>query len=467
MTVRDPRIARVAAATLALVVLAVVLAFALGRHAPPPSDSAARSPAVATARARAGSFVVRVSATGRIGAPAGSQARLSFAGSGILKSIAVKVGDAVSPGQVLASLETSALQIDTAIAQAESSAASASYGGGAVPGAALMSARARLAVAKVKLDAAQRRAGSADSDAAAAAAALRQSQEKIAADERALERAQQLFTAGVAAQREVDAARSQLRFDQADDAANRSRLQSASAAIPGARTQARSDYQQAVNDMQAAQAQVGVIAAQAQAARGRYAQARRALEGGALKAPTSGVVLALLKHVGEAVDPSQPVVVVGPPSDKSVTLSVAGNDAAIVRLGDRVSVTDALRRSNGSGTVVAVVPAVDPTTQTTTVVSSAVPPASAPGDAVTASIDVATRHGILVPATALVNDPQTGKAVVFVRSVDSNGHATFTSREVDVDVSDDRTALLRSGVRDGETVAAQGAFDLLAPAGGG
>ncbi len=47
------------------------------------------------------------------------------------------------------------------------------------------------------------------------------------------------------------------------------------------------------------------------------------------------------------------------------------------------------------------------------------------------------------------------------------GDQKYVPREVNVDVSDQRFALLRSGVHEGETVAAQGAFDLLAPAAGG
>ena len=163
------------------------------------ADAPHGAPSVDIARARFGPFVVRVGAAGRIGAPAGSQAKLSFAGTGLIHSIAVTVGERVVTGQTLAQLDTTPLQIDAAAARADAAAASASYGGGSVPTAALASARARLAAAEVKFRATQNHTGTANSDAAAATTAERQSQEKVASDRRALDRAQQIYEAGVGA----------------------------------------------------------------------------------------------------------------------------------------------------------------------------------------------------------------------------------------------------------------------------
>lgn len=453
-----------------VVVVAVVVVFLMRSHkSPAPSDaaSAPTSSSVDTARARFGPFVIRVNATGRIGAPAGSQAKLSFAGTGIVQSIAVAVGDRVVAGQVLAQLGTGALQIDASAAQADAAAAAASYGGGSVPKGTLASAQARLATERRKVLAAQNHTSSANSDSAAATTALLQSQEKLSADQHALDRSRKLFAGGVGARKDVEAAQSQLRLDEADYTANQSKARSASASIGAATAQARADYQQAANDVRAAQAQIGVTRAQAASASAKEDQARLSLANATLRAPETGIVLALLKHVGEAVDPTQPVIVVGPRSDRSVTLTVSGADGALVRTGDKVAVTDPTLGTTAVGEIVAVVPAVDPSTQTTTVVASAVPPRSSPGNAVTASIDVATERGIIVPATALIDDPQTGKTIVFVRTVNKNGDQKYAPHEVVVETSNDHSALLRSGIRNGDVIAAQGAFDLLAPAGGG
>jgi hypothetical protein len=63
-----------------------------------------------------------------------------------------------------------------------------------------------------------------------------------------------------------------------------------------------------------------------------------------------------------------------------------------------------------------------------------------------------------VPRNAVIEDPQTGNELVFVR----NG-GRFDARHVTIAGRDDRFALVSSGVREGEVVAATGAVDLLSP----
>jgi len=424
--------------------------------------------AVTTIRAQFGSFIARVSAGGRIGAPAGSDAKLAFAGSGIVATIAVHVGETVNAGDTLAQLDTRGLSLDVQSAQNDAAAASATYGGGTVPQSALAGARARLAAAESKLRASDRGTAMANSDSSAAQTALRQTLEKVAADRRALDRAQSLYTAGVTASKDVDAARQQLALDQADVSANQTKATTAVAAIGGARTQAQADYQQALTDVKTAEANITVSGATAGSAQTKLAQAQRALQAGTLRAPTSGVIVQILKHVGEATDPTQPVIVMGPPLSHTVTLAISGADGARVRVGNVVSVTDPAHNSTGRGNVIGVVPSVDPTTQTTTAVVDAVPTGGQSGDAITASIEVGTQRGILIPTTAIVIDPQSGKSLVFVFAKDpKSGKDAFTSHEVEVAASDDRTTVIASGIKAGDTVAAQGAFDLLAPSGGG
>ena len=117
--------------------------------------------------------------------------------------------------------------------------------------------------------------------------------------------------------------------------------------------------------------------------------------------------------------------------------------------------------------VTAVVPAVDPATQTGTVIVSGAPADAVPGDAVTATIVVGRLRGVLVPTTAIVQDPQTGDTVVFVRDVHPKaGESGFSLRQVSVSASDAETAVLASGLGPGEAVAAQGGYSLLAPVGG-
>jgi HlyD family secretion protein len=438
------------------------------RHGAPstaPADTSS-APGVPLARAAFGPYEMRIRAQGRVGAPSGSEAKLAFANSGIVARIDVHVGQAVIAGQSLAALDTSGLAIDLAQARSDAAAAAASYGGGTVPLQALSGAQARLAATRYRLRALENGTGSAQSDREAALAAVRQSAAKLVADGRALDREAQLYTGGVAALKDVEAARAQLVFDQADAAANRARAASAGANIGAALTQAKADVAQAASDVRAAQAQVAVAGAQASSAQARYAAAQRQLAISTLRASADGVVTAILKHPGEAVDPTQAAIVVGPPSSSDVTLAVSGDDALAVRAGDRVELRLTNRGVMGTAHVRSVVPSVDPATQTSTVVVAGVPPGARSGDAVEAMIAVGERRGIVIPTSAIVEDPQSGKSIVFVREKQHDGSEKFVSREITVAAGDDTKTLVETGLRNGDGVAAQGAFDLLAPGGG-
>jgi RND family efflux transporter MFP subunit len=211
---------------------------------------------------------------------------------------------------------------------------------------------------------------------------------------------------------------------------------------------------------------VRAAAAQAQSARVKSALAQRDLSNATLRAPVGGVVTAILKHPGEAADPTSPVISIGPASTKQLTLTLSAADAAQVRIGNPVNFTVAGTNVSGHGRVSAISPVLDPATQTSTVVVSGLPLGTAAGSAIEASIDVAAVRGILVPQTAIVQDPQTSQTLVFVEKRDKDGKPVFAQRSVTVADHDDKTAVIASGLRPGERVAAQGAFALLAPSGG-
>jgi RND family efflux transporter MFP subunit len=215
--------------------------------------------------------------------------------------------------------------------------------------------------------------------------------------------------------------------------------------------------------LQTARAQPQVLSAQAASAQQRAALARRDYANGTLYAPMDGVVTAVYKHKGESVDATTPVVALGPSLEHTVTLEIAPSDARRVALGNPVNVKLADSASTATGRVTGVSPAVDPATQRATVTVDAIPPGSIAGDAVEATIVVARDRGLVVPQAAVVQDPQSGKTVVFVRS---KKDGAFAQREVRVAQSDGTTALIASGLSAGEQIATQGAFQLLAPAGG-
>ncbi|MDQ2662987.1 MAG: efflux RND transporter periplasmic adaptor subunit [Candidatus Eremiobacteraeota bacterium] len=279
----------------------------------------------------------------------------------------------------------------------------------------------------------------AEADARAAAASARQASvdrtsTKIAVDEAAVRRAQTLYAAGVAARKDIEAAMAQLAADRAES--------------------------------QAGMAGRSVAGAQAQSAAVRVAVTQRDLSNGTLRSPIDGVVVGILKHPGESVDPSTPVLAIGPQSEHTVTLDVSAADATRVHNGARVHIEVIGTALRSEGRVIGLTNSLDPSTQSATVVVSGIPSGAPAGAVVNATIDVGTVRGIIIPQTAVVQDPQTGKTLVFVQARQKDGTLRFEQRTVVVAVDDGSKAVISSGLRRDERVAAEGAFALLAPSSG-
>lgn len=392
---------------IAIVGVAVIATIVIARRSASPPSKLAK-PAVSIATVRYGEYAVVLDESGYVGAPAGTTTEPAFPNAGILREVFVRVGQRVTRGEAVASLDTRALALDAAQARAEAEAAAAGYRGGSVPNAAANAARDRAFAA----------------------------QERVAADRAAVDRAERLYAAGVDALKDVQGARATLAADEAAAATTQS-------------------------DLRAAGSQTAVVGAQVRAASARADSAELALSQATLTAPTSGFVTAVFHRPGEAVDATKPIVAIGPPQDE-ITLNVPGTDAGQIAVGNAVSLAIAGAPTDSRERVSAVVPAVNPTTQTATVVVSGAPAHAVAGTAVRARITVAHAQGLLIPESAIVADPQRGVNVVFVQQREPNGTMTFVQRTVDVVHEDGSTADV-TGVRYGERVAAQGAFQLLAP----
>ena len=356
--------------------------------------SASAQPAVDLTTAQFGTYVDHVSAVGRIGAPAGTQSKLSFAGSGILQSVGVQIGDRVAAGQSLAQLDTGGLALAAQQAQADAQAAAANLAQSRVD---------RLST-------------------------------KLAVDRAAVRREESLYAAGVAALKDVQAARAQLSADRADAAT--------------------------------AQTQVAGAQAQAQSAQDRAAIAQRDLANGTLRAPVDGVVTAIYKRPGEAVDPSTPVLAIGPSRSGEVTLDVTAAEAGRIHAGDPVAFSIPGTGLHSNGHITGVSPALDAATQTATVTAAGFPSGAPAGSAVEASIDVSRQRGVVIPQSAVVQDPQSGRTLVFVQKRDKNGTMRFEERSVAIAAQNGTQVLVKSGLAPGERIASQGGYALLAPADG-
>jgi hypothetical protein len=142
-------------------------------------------------------------------------------------------------------------------------------------------------------------------------------------------------------------------------------------------------------------------------------------------------------------------------------------DARSVQRGDAVTVSTLRPGQSARGRVRSVVRSVDPMTQTATVVVTGVPARAVDGDAVDATIDVGQRFRVVIPTSAIVEDPGSDKLLVFVRGAVAGEREKFIPRLITIETGENQHTLVRTGVRAGERVAARGAFDLLAPSGPG
>ena len=445
-----------------LLVIAVLIGSGCAKHAAA-SSPAESAPDVPTATAAVAPFEETVSAQGRVGAASGSDAKLVFATSGIVRELFVRVGETVEPGQALAQIDTGGLSYAAQQAAADAASAQAAYGGGSVAQSALASARAKLAAANTRLVTLEHGGVGASADRLAAGAALRQAQLKLETDRRNLTRSQTLFAGGVVPLKDVQTAQAQVDVDVQDVAANRAKNAAAGLAQNGSLAQARSDAAQAQSDLRAAEAQAGVQRATATSASAKAAAARRDLVNGTLRATDGGVIVQILKKPGEAVDPTTPVVALGQRRDAGASLSVAAADITRVHVGDAVDLNVSETGATSRGHVIGVVPSVDPTTQSAAVTVTGVPSSAPPGASLRAQIVVSHDVALTIPPSAIVVDPQSEKTLVFVRKRDG----TFVARPIIVRAGNGSESAIMSGLKPGEKIAKQGAFDLLAPSGGG
>ena len=254
---------------------------------------------------------------------------------------------------------------------------------------------------------------------------------KLRVDQAELARRQRLYSAGVMALRDVQEAQGTVAADRAD-------TQSARLALAQAQAQSR--------------------AANLHAAGTSYDVNRTTL-----RAPSAGVVVGIFVQPGEVVDSTTAAVALASESQGVATLDVPVAQLPRVQTGDPVEV-----RANGQawrGRIGGVAPAVDPATGLAMLSVSGVPAGTAAGTPLDATVIVGHARGLVVPRNAVIEDPQTGAHLVFVAQRQTDGTLRFAARTVTTGAQDERLAQITSGLRAGESVAAEGAIDLLAPSG--
>jgi len=420
---RHNRALSIAAVLAALVVTALALHARRGATATVPSPDTMPAPRVQTATVRLGAVDRQIHGEGHVVAAAGGSAQLSFPEAGRIAAIVARVGQRVSAGQEIAQLDLSTVgaaaqgNIDPLAVQERA-------------------ARDRLAIAKQQLERAERLAdarGNAD-EMSPEAAQVREDAARVSGDRATLAREQTLFEGGVAARKDVDAARQQLALDEAALAADRAKL-------PDPLTQAKLAYAQAVSDAAASSAALTL--------------ARRGRANAVLRSTIDGIVTAVDKDPGEWADAGVTVATVVNPSSAQLSVALPGDQAALVEPGDLV------RADGATGRVLRVIHPLDPTTQMgQAIVAFSETPPAALGAVLPVDIQTGVRRGVtLVPATSIVQDPESGDYDVFVR----NAKGGFDPVKVDVGWSRDGWQEVHAkAIKPGVTVATYGSYELLA-----
>ncbi len=362
---------------------------------------------------RRGSLHGTVRVMGSVTADANGEASLAFPIEGQLGEVRVNVGDRVSSGETLATLDPRLAS--QAIAQAF----------------------ADLDAAEAGLDRA--RAGARPQELAQNDAALRAAQTKAQTARAEWQREQSLASVGIAARRDVEAARTAYADALADAQAKE---QGGSLLRAGPRPQ-----------------DVAVAAAAVRQAAQGLASARTRASLGTIVAPFAGIVSERLKNVGEIVDRATPVLIIVDPARSVVVAQLSESEATTVAAGDRATMVSEGRNAT-SGIVVSVGTVF--ANQTRTVGARIRPTRGSlvPGVGVRVTIVTHTFAATaIVPESAIVEDPESGLRVVFVPG---SPRGTYRRVPIEIIARDGSNVAVRSSrLRVGERVVSQGAYELL------
>ncbi|HYQ65589.1 efflux RND transporter periplasmic adaptor subunit [Actinophytocola sp.] len=371
-----------------------------------------------------------------------NRADVSFGTSGSLATLSVGVGDPVSAGQELASLDTASLQaaVDKAeldVDQSESTLASASEAveeatspssSSSSPSSSPSSSSSSSSSApQPSADSATGRLVQAVKDAqSVASAALRTATDAMAAQEAACAdpTAQACAAAGAAtlkAQQAVKSAQDTLQgkldalssaLSAAQSSSESSSKSSSESSSESSTRSGSSDSRSGPSDSSASATSVAEAQAAVDQAKVKLVEAQQALAGATLKSPISGTVAAVSATVGDQVSTGTAVVVVVGEGAADVTATVPVEQLTKLKVGQPATVTPVGTSQKVTGTVTRVSTTPDPNAESVaypvTITVDRPPMTMAAGSSTTASVVVATAKNVLtVPTSAVTRNTVT------------------------------------------------------------
>lgn len=453
--------------------------YLVGCHKPAATDSQETTPkalvkvSVAVVTRQPLKTVIQVSGT--LAPLPDKEAKVAPIAAGRIQKIFVKTGDRVTKGQVLATLDPGPVlgqiqQAEAAVRTSQATVAQAKLNQRsqfASQQSAVVLARQNLRTQQLALS--KLKAGSRPEEIAQARSTLISAQASLANAQQNLSRSQTLFSEGLLARKDLEAA-------QTAEQTARTQVQSAQAALDlalkGNRPQdiqgGEVAVQQAQEQLKAAQQQelqnasktqdVKIAEAQLQNAIGTLHSARAQLAGLIIRAPVSGTVVGRTVNAGESIDVTGTIATIVDLDQVRLLLGVPAGQVRSVRVGQSVEfTTEEQPNVPRFATVNVITQAVDPATDTVQVEAIAPNRDHKLKDDGFVNARVVTEEipsALEIPSGAIVD--KDGKKTVFTVDKDSVAH----SHEVVTGIRQGDQVQIVSGLNAGDKVVTTGAYEL-------
>jgi multidrug efflux pump subunit AcrA (membrane-fusion protein) len=228
-------------------------------------------------------------------------------------------------------------------------------------------------------------------------------------------------------------------------------------------TQARNQYDMAQKHLDALMAvgkqnSLKSAAGQLESAKGKYMGAEAQLGYSEIRSPINGVITDRPLYPGEMATSGTPLITVMDVSQVIARAHIPQQDAALLKVGDKATITAPGEDQPVEGKVTVVSPALDPNSTTVEVWVQAKNPERhlKPGTSVRVSMLAETiPNALVIPAVSLLTS-EDGKTTVMVAGSDGRAH----QKEVKVGVRQGDQIQIVEGVQAGERVVASGAYGL-------
>lgn len=228
-------------------------------------------------------------------------------------------------------------------------------------------------------------------------------------------------------------------------------------------TQARNQYEMAQRHLEAMQAigkqqTLKSAAGQLESAKGKYLGATAQLSYSEIRSPINGVIADRPLYPGEMAAAGTPLLTVMDVSQVIARAHIPQADAALLKLGDKATITAPGNEQPTEGKITVISPALDPNSTTVEVWVQAKNPEQQlkPGTSVQLAMLARTiPDALVIPAASLLTAAD-GSTSVIVAGSDNRAH----QKPVKVGVRQDNQVQIVEGVQAGDRVVGSGAYGL-------